>query len=482
MKPHNYSESSQRLTGSRSGLSPRQGKILVLFSVLLPAILSVSGLVIDVGVLLTESGQLEHIADAAATAAARDLLNDKTISEATATATAAIAANADLSSTKVTINIPPASGPHLGDGNYVEVLLSRSVDTYLIDFGASRSTATARAVAGHEAVTGEAAIIVLSDRPVSWHGYYGYGESGMAVLGAGSVDVTGAILVNDECGQFDENGHLAGLGPGMPYGINSGIPLYAPYTRVVGGVNDPSRFHGTISGVPSLSANRMPVKDPLEFLPVPTVGVDDNHVHPTEHGSVELVDESDETELEPGVYEWIRVINSEVKFKHGVFIIRNVNPATNIGLEVVGSDVDMDSVMFYITNNTSYSALNGIPDAYDELDTAPWSASTIEPSVDIRISGDSRLRGLDHSGTPYHNMLIFQRRWDRRWIRLEYQGSTNGQIRGTIYTPSGKVSVYTDRDLLCQFVVGSLRLYNYNGLDVYPPNPFPPVRDVFLVE
>jgi hypothetical protein len=356
------------------------------------------------------------------------------------------------------------------------------VDTYLIDFGTSQSTATARAVAGHEDVTGAAAIIVLSDRPVSFYGYYGFGESGLTILGSGNVDVTGAILVNDESGQFDETGNPAGLGPGMPYGIKSDIPLYAPYTRVVGGVNDPSRFNGTINGVPPLSANRMPVGDPLEFLPVPTVGVDSNHVDPTERGSVELVNVAVETELQPGVYEWIRVINSNVKFKHGVFIIRNVNPATNIGLEVVGSAVDIDSVMFYVTNNTNYSALSGTPDAYDELDTAPGAAWRIQPSVDIRISGDSRLRGLNHAGTPYHNMLIFQRRWDRRWVRLEYQGATNGRIRGTVYTPSAKVSVYTDRDLLCQFAVGSLRLYNYNGLDVYPPNPFPPVRDVFLVE
>jgi Flp pilus assembly protein TadG len=453
-----------------------------MFAILLPALLSVSGLVIDVGTLLREYGRLELVADAAATAAARDLLDGKTVSEATTTANNSVAANSGGTSTDVTINIPPASGPHTGDNNYVEVLLSRTLDTYLIDFGAAHSTVTARAVAGHEEVTGNAAVVVLSDRPVSYQGYYNWGEGGLTVLGSGTVDITGDILVNDGSGQFDENGNLAGKGPGLPYGISAQIPLYLPRARVVGGVDDPSNFNGTISGVPPLSANRRPVNDPLASLPVPTVNEDGSHVIPSQRGSFELVNSATYTELQPGVYEWIRVIDSNVKFTHGVYIIRNVNPSTNIGLEIQGSQVNVDSVMFYITDNTGFSANSGLPDAYDTVETAPSTPWKTTPSVDIRISGDSRLKGLDHAGTPYHGMLIFQRRWDRRWIRIDYQNGYVNRIWGTVYAPVAKLSLYSAHDVQCEFAVGSLRLYNYGGLDVNPPFPFPPVRDVFLVE
>lgn len=452
-----------------------------MFAILLPALLSVSGLVIDVGALLREYGRLEPAADAAATAAARDLLDGKSVSQATTTANNSVTANSGGASTNVTVNIPPASGPHAGDGKYVEVLLSRTVDTYLIDFGAAQSTVTARAVAGHEEVTGNAAVVVLSDRPVSYQGYYGWGEGGLTVLGTGTVDVTGDILVNDDSGQYDENGNLAGRAQGPPYGISAQIPLYVPRARVVGGVDSPSNFYGTISGVPPLSANRRPVEDPLTSLPVPTVNVDSTHVIPANRGSVELVNAS-YTELNPGVYDWIRAIDSNVVFNHGVFIIRNVNPSTNIGLELRGSQVNVDRVMFYITNNTSFSANNGTPDITDTVDTAPSTPWTTSPSVDIQITGDSRLKGLDHPGTPYHGMLIFQRRWDRRWIRIDYQNGYVNRIWGTVYAPVAKLSLYSAHDVQCEFAVGSLRLYNYSGLDVHAPFPFPPIRDVYLVE
>lgn len=460
----------------------RQGKILVLFSILLPALLSVSALVIDVGMLLRESGRLEHIADAAATAAARDLLDGKTISEAAASANAAVAANSGGESTNVTVNIPPAGGPHAGDSHYAEVLLSRTVDTNIIDVGSSQSTVTARAVAGDEAVTGNAAVIVLSDQPVSSQGYYGQGDSGLKVSGTGTLDITGAVLVNDESGQYDENGNPAGKGPGAPYGIDVQIPLNVPRARVVGGVSNPANFIGTISGVPPLSTNRMPVNDPLKTLSVPTINIDSSHVIPSQRGTEELVNVTAYTELQPGVYDWIRVIDSNVTFTHGVYVIRNINPTTSIGLEIRGSQVNVNSVMFYITNNTSFSANTGLPDINDTVETAPTAPWTTAPSVDIRVSGDSQLMGLNHVGTPYHGMLIFQRRWDRRWIRVDYQGGYVNRVWGTVYAPVARVSLYSGHDVQCQFDVGSLHLHNYSGLDVHPPIPFPPVRDVFLVE
>lgn len=474
----------------------------MLFSVLLPALLSVSGLVIDVGMLLRETGRLEQMADAAATAAARDLLHGKSISDATATATAMVTANAGTVATDVTVHIPPVSGPHAGNGSYAEVLVSRSVDTNLLDVGTTLSTVSARAVAGHEAVTGDTAIVVLSDRPVSWLNQYDADDAGLYVTGSNTVNITGAILVNDESGQFDESWNKAGRGAGFPYGAISSIPLYAPHVRVAGGVNDPTKFFGTISGVPPLSANRMAVDDPLKDLPVPTVIVDSTNVLPDEYGGVRVrINGSGQTEVyrtitgttevlgvgiaaefEPGVYDWIRIQSAPAQFAPGVYIVRSVNPTTGIGVDIQGGSVVMDGIMFYVTDNATYAPASGLPDADNTVEDAPTASWTTLPGTQITLSANSRLKGLNDPASPYDGMVIFQRRSDRRWVRLEYQGAVNGQLRGTIYTPAAKTSVYTDRDVHCQFAVATLRLYNYNGLDVYPPKPFPPARDVFLVE
>src|SRR3954466_445900 len=63
----------------------REGKILVMFALLLPVLLGVTGLVIDGGLLMAAQRQAQNAADAAATAAAMDMYRGNT---ANATATA----------------------------------------------------------------------------------------------------------------------------------------------------------------------------------------------------------------------------------------------------------------------------------------------------------------------------------------------------------------------------------------------------------
>ncbi len=65
--------------------------------------------------------------------------------------------------------------------------------------------------------------------------------------------------------------------------------------------------------------------------------------------------------MTPGVYDWIQVVSGKVVFNPGVYIIRSVNPVTQIGLSVLAGQVSANGVMFYITNTTTYSATSGAP-------------------------------------------------------------------------------------------------------------------------
>ena len=95
----------------------RPGKILVMFALLLPALLGMTGLVIDGGLLMAAHRQAQNAADAAAMAAAMDKLRGKANATATATATTFVKDPQynNLPNATLAINIPPTSGPYAGE-------------------------------------------------------------------------------------------------------------------------------------------------------------------------------------------------------------------------------------------------------------------------------------------------------------------------------------------------------------------------------
>src|SRR5207237_7140365 len=71
---------------SRNAGPRRPGKILVLFVLLLPVLLGMVGLVVDTGLMMAAHRQAKNAADAAALAAAMDLMLGGSGSSATAAA------------------------------------------------------------------------------------------------------------------------------------------------------------------------------------------------------------------------------------------------------------------------------------------------------------------------------------------------------------------------------------------------------------
>src|SRR6185436_14231717 len=122
------------------------------------------------------------------------------------------------------------NGPYAGSSTHVEVFVNDQVSTYFIHIlgGPTARDIAVRSVAGFEASTTGAAIVVLDPDPPAFDvsplpsvaalgalpslpGIIG----GLEVLGVGSVEADGAVLVNTSWGGLDENGQQVGESHGF---------------------------------------------------------------------------------------------------------------------------------------------------------------------------------------------------------------------------------------------------------------------------
>ncbi len=483
----------------------RTGKILVFFVVLLPALFGIVGLVIDGGMLMSSYRNAQQAADAAATAAALDLNLGNGSGAAVSTATNYVRQYNALADAQVVVNIPPASGAFRGNSNYVEVLVDCQSSTYFIQLLGvnSHQTVEARAVAGSEASTAGAAVVVLDPDPsplsvppvtalLTMPLQPNIGA--LECLGVGNVKVDGAVLVNNDWGGVDQNGNPAGRDSGPPYGasctpVAALTKLSARDIRVVGGVDNPRNYAAFASGNPSpLQANKRPVPDPLIDLPVPTIAADGANVSTTSFGGVTVAGlplVGPVQQLHPGVYDWIQVLSGRVLFNPGVYIIRGKNPVTQFALLIAAGTVTADGVMFYVTDSAAYDPAIGAPDSGDgETVPPPPGMTTLTPStvINAALIGSS-LTPLSNGGSPFDGMLIFQRRMDRRPVLIVNETMiAGGSIAGTIYAKWGQL-VFTGQGTYdLRFAAGTVRFLTVLDVTLAPARLFPPVQEVFLVE
>ncbi len=491
-------------TRCRSGnASNRHGNILVLLAILLPALMGVVGLAIDAGMMMADRRNSQHAADAAATAAAMDLLQGKSSGDATTTAEVHVQQHNDLSDASVSVRIPPSTGQHAGESGFVEVNVTHPVSTYfarVLNGGAQQHT-SARAVAGYEAATAGAAIVVLDPNPPplsvaaiplvlpALPSLLG----GLETLGLGQLRVNGAVLVNTTWGGVDEDGDPAGRDAGPPYAVActpllSVSQLAATDIRVVGGVDNPSNYQDIDSSQPSpLRANRLPVPDPLVSLPTPTTGADATNVKATNYGGVNVVSLPllPSVTLNPGVYDWIQVVSGRVTFTPGVYVVRGVNPLTNIAVTFLGGTVTAQGVMFYITNSATYDASSGAPDvALGQSTPAAPGVTTLVPSVVLQsLLPGSVLSGLQDAGSPFNGMVIYQARHDRRPVIVAHSGLLGAaSFSGTVYAKYGHVILAGNGTYNARFVAGTMRVITIADTMINPAQLLPPAQDVFLVE
>jgi Flp pilus assembly protein TadG len=436
----------------------RPGRALVMFVLLMPVLLGMVGLTIDTGLLLVVYRQTQNAADAAALAAAVDLLNGKTSAAATTTGTSYVQSYNNMSGATVTINIGPASGPHAGNSDYAEAIVSYPYTTSFIQvLGVSSSqTVTARAVGGYEAVSSGAGVITLNQNP--------QGNKGLQVSGGASLSVNGAIAVN-------------ATDPNLALDVSGGGNIYAQSVNVSGGAAGSSNVLSYPSGGgPSPLSQNTGVNepDPLANLPVPTTSSAGTYkVVNTSYGNVSI--SSGTTTLSPGIYTSLSITGGTVLLNPGIYVIQGGQGNTGLNItggSVTGLDgVSPAQVMFYNTSAT-YNPATGVDATTKNSDFATIGVA----GIGVKLSG------LNDSTSPFNGILFYQDRNNTQSINIA--GGTNGAtVNGTTYAPNASLQVSGQGTWNSQFIVSDLSVtgtgtvtLNYSGQNLGKAN------EVFLVE
>jgi Flp pilus assembly protein TadG len=442
----------------------RRGAVLVITALLLPVLLGVTGLVIDVGLMLVLSRRTQNAADAAAMAAAVDLLQGRSATVARATAQAYVQTHNGLSTATVTTNIPPSRGPYAGNSRFVEVIVQSPLQTVLIQvLGVNRGQTVRRlAVAGMRPIGATPGVIALNPNA----------RPGISLGGGSSLRVNGTIIVNSEGGGLDEWGSPIGNGnSGVAMSASNNATIQANDIQVVGGVNTPSNFLNYDPSNPNspLHTRAMPVPDPFLYLPPPMVS---NGANPTVYPAVS-VSGSDSVTLGPGVYPSIKISSGTVVFQPGIYIIRGGD------LQVTEEKVTANGVMFYLTGS-DYNVSTGWPDIADLAKAPPADGNPSFGSV--TINAGLKFWGLDNTSSPFNGMLFYQRRLNTNAFSLQGNSSA-GNLSGTIYTKWAQMKISGQGNYGAQFVVNDVALSGNGTVNIdYGTTTLARSNQVALVE
>ena len=446
----------------------RRGTILVVTAIVLIALVALLGLVIDAGQMMTSYRVTQNAADSAATAAAMDILIGKSNSTAIATATAFVQQYYGLSSATVTVNIPPATGPHANNSQYVEVIVRNSVNIRFIQIvGISAAqTVTARAVAGIEGSSNPSGVMMLD--PTARPGFYADGSA--------YLKVNGSVVINSNGGGKTQSGNPINNGnTGSAIYTTGTAKLIASNIQSVGGiVSDPW------NGVQNYSGNSNPLTtgvaatpDPLLNLPTPTTS---NGAVGTNFPAVNLAN-ADQKALSPGVYPSINIQGSaKATMSPGIYII------TGGGLNIGNAgQLSGTGVMIYNTGS-DYNVNTGLPDSGDLNQSPPASDNTTFGGLNLTGSGLLNITPITNTSSPFYGMAYYQRRLNTQpFVQSGY--TVIPPFKGTIYAKWSQVQLNGSSSYSAQFLVGSVHITGGTSITVDPTGvALAKVSQVFLVE
>jgi hypothetical protein len=417
----------------------RHGAIVPLVAISIVAILGVTGLVIDGGFVMNERRHAQSVTDTAAMAAAVDILNNKGVSQAVGSAyeyadqsgyhtnssnwsiagsgtPPSIASTLTQGDITLTVNIPPLSGPHSGNREFVEVIAIRKLDPFFIQMvGSGQSNPGARAVAG------------IVRQPAVIYGLVALNKqgNGVEITGTGGFTIQAPVLSLST----SSNSLLLG---GSPTAKSTGA-LAGWYTNGgYGSVNytswtDGSSISagGSFSPKPTAIPASTSLTDPLLSLAAPPqTGL-------ATYGAVNLTAGQSVT-LNPGIYNGgINVSgNSHVTLNPGVYIINGGGVTIGSFDSTTGRPVSGDSsymiankVTFYNTGNSSN---------YGGFRLSYYGSQTQLTPPDQLASGAT----LDWT-KGYPGMVLFQDRANNKPVDIVNQTTP---MQGTFYAASATLT------------------------------------------
>jgi Flp pilus assembly protein TadG len=425
-------------------LEQRRGTVLVATAIVLTALIGLLGLVIDAGQLMIAHRQTQNAADAAATAAAMDMLSGNSQSTAKITAATFVQQYNGLATAIVTVNIPPASGPHSSSSQYAEAIVSYPVAMRFIQVlgVASKQTVVARAVAGYEGSSNGASVLVLDPNA----------RPGFSASGNGSLKVNGTFVDNSNGGGMNQLGKPLNNGnTGSAISLSGNATLSAINVESVGGV--------TTSGNASIQnyngGSQSPLQtgvaiapDPLLNLPTPTTA---NGAIATNYAAVNLSGNQSAT-LSPGVYPSINLSgNASATFNPGIYVIAGGGMSISGNGNATGS-----GVMIYNTGS-NYNVNTGLPDSADLSQAPPASGNASFGALSLSGNGSILFTPVATASSPFDGMGFYQRRLNTQPISISGNGSV-GAFKGTIYAKWAPLTLSGNGTYASQFVVQSMTL------------------------
>ncbi len=236
-----------------------RGQAVVFIAILMLAMLMMAGLAIDAGQLFVARRTMQEAADAAAYAGAVVLYQGGTTAQASAAATSDAQRNGyvdGVAGYAVTINLPPASGPHAGSLSYLEAIIQGQVKTSLVP-GGNLTTVRVRSVGGAAPLNNGYAIMSLNRGSAS--GAFSTAPNADVHLAGGgiivnSTNATAAINAQNDPARFTIS---------SPYGISiaggTGSTWPPGFPVTTGAPQAPDPF----AGFPKPSTHGLPICNSL---------------------------------------------------------------------------------------------------------------------------------------------------------------------------------------------------------------------------
>jgi Flp pilus assembly protein TadG len=454
-----------------------------------PALIGMIGLIVDGGLLMAAYRQTQNAADAAALAAAMDMLQGSSTSTARTTAQSFVNDNGlsailtlNGGSTNA-LNIPPkdpgnTGSPYKNNSNYAEVILSQTVHTLFIQILGinSSQTVTARAVAGYEPVGAGEGVMVL-DPTVS---------AGITAISNNvQLIVNGDITINANGQGLNQYGATVGTGTGgaalttanstravptiiatqiFSVGGTTNLGNIATYDSTYAGFYNPNNLNP--SGVPLFAPSGI-APDPLISLVTPTTANGVTNVYPSYNRGTKTwsttatspqsltFNNGDNVTVPLGIYSDITISNgATVTLSPGITVIAGSGGLTMHG----GTLQDLGKgVMIYNTAST-YNPTTGAPDSSDGS-TKP--TSTVGGGV--TIDGSSTINVSPLTSGTFSGMVFYQRRGDNASLSVTGNSSninftgTGGQV-STLYAKWANFTLAGTGKYNAQFLVGTMTI------------------------
>ena len=415
----------------------RRGNVAVLTAASLIALVGITAIAVDGGLLLDDYGRVQSAADTAALAAAADLYANYLTGNgldpnhtASQSATDNAAANGftnDGVTSIVEVHMPPSKGPFKGMPSYAEVIITYYQKRGFSNiFGDGDMPVQARAVAQGAWSTIRDGILVLD--PTS--------KGSLSTGGGASINITGGAPII-----VDSNNPEAAIANGTG-------AMAAPVFDITGVPGTATPGSGSFNG--SIYAGVPPTPDPLRYLPYP----DPTTMTLQSKNATQIAGTKDVT-LYPGVY--------------------------NNGIKVTGQgNVTMLPGIYYMNGGGfAYTGQGNLTATGVLIFNEPGSNSDT-----VSITGSGAVNWTPPTTGIYQGLSIFQDRSSTATVTISGGGSM--YITGTFYAAGAQMNINgsgAQNYIGSRYISYDLALGGNGNINInYGNAPIPRSRVLRLVE